>query len=436
MDSKQLVDYAASLDCVHCGLCLRTCPTYQASGRESSSPRGRIHLMRSLAEGAAQVDSMLIDELDYCLMCRNCESVCPSGVEYAHLLAHTRDALASDPRRSWLSRALLGFGLKVVLPSRFWIGLQASALRLAQRTGLFRRLGRYLGPVGRAMRSFPAVPPRAERRLLPAYSPAEGERRGTVAALEGCVMPALLGRVNRATVRVLQAAGRDVHVPRESTCCGALHAHNGDLETARTLARRTIADFEGVRENGGAPARVVVNSAGCAAQMKEYGQLLAGDVAWRTRAEAFAERVRDFNEYLAEEALEDLAPRLGSPAGVAGPLTFDDPCHLCHGQAVRSQPRTLLDALGVERVEIAESESCCGSAGLYSALRPDDSREILGPRLEALQACGARTLVTANPGCQLQWQSGVDTAGLEVEVLHVAEVLDRALTSGRPIDAR
>jgi glycolate oxidase iron-sulfur subunit len=384
--------------------------------------------MRSLAEGEAEVDSFFIEELDYCLLCRNCESVCPSGVEFSHLMAYTRAAIAGDPQRSWLSRTLLRLGLRVVLPSRTLVAWQAGALGLLQRSGLLRLLGSRLGKVGRGLQNLPRVPARPERRALSAYNPADGSRRGAVAILEGCVMPALLGRVNRATVRVLQAAGRDVHVPRDSTCCGALHGHNGDLVGARALARRVIADYERVRDLDGSPATVVVNSAGCSAQMKEYGHLLAEDPLWRERAEAFSKRVRDFSEFLADEALGDLAPHLRSPRGVVGtPITFDDPCHLCHGQGVRSQPRTLLDALDLTRVELAESESCCGSAGLYSALRPDDSREILAPRLEALEACGARTLVTANPGCQLQWQAGVDAAGLEVEVLHIAEVLERSL---------
>lgn len=429
MNAAELVDYAKSLDCVHCGLCLRTCPTYQVSGRESSSPRGRIHLMRAVAEGTATVDDSLIDELDYCLMCRNCESVCPSGVEYAHLLAHTRDATASDPRRSWLSRVLLASGLRLVLPSPLLIELQALLLRAAQRSGLLALAGRWLGPLGRALKSLPTVPPRAERRRLPAFSPAEAPRRGTVAVLEGCVMPAFFGRVNRATVDALRAAGRDVRVPRDSTCCGALHAHNGDLDGARSLARRTIEDFERVRDEDGPQAPVVVNSAGCAAQMKEYGQLFEDDPQWRERAAAFSARVRDLSEFLADEDLDRLEPRLGAPASVATPIAFDDPCHLCHGQGVRSQPRTLLDATGLERVELDESESCCGSAGLYSTLRPDDSKEIFGLRLEALKKSGARTLVTANPGCQLQWESGVRAAGLDVEVLHVAEVLERARSS-------
>jgi glycolate oxidase iron-sulfur subunit len=428
MKPEEIVDYALSLDCVHCGLCLRTCPTYMATGRESASPRGRIHLMRAVAEGQGEVDALWIDELDHCLLCRNCESVCPSGVEYAHLLAHTREALADDPRRSWLSRRLLGFGLGTVLTRRGWLSLAATALELAQRTGLFRVFGRWLGPVGRSMRDVPPVPPAEERRPLPTHSPAHGPRRDAVAVLEGCVMPELLGRVNRATVRVLQACGRDVHAPAGHVCCGALHAHNGDLEGARRLARGTIAAFEGLRAPDGRPATVVVNSAGCSAQMKEYGELLAGDPAWAGRARAFSARVRDVNEYLADEALDDLRGALGdgSPR-VRGPIAYDDPCHLCHGQGVRSQPRILLDALGVERVELEESESCCGSAGLYSTLRPDDSREILAPRLDALERCGARTLVTANPGCHLQWAGGVASRDWDHEVLHVVELVDRAL---------
>jgi glycolate oxidase iron-sulfur subunit len=428
MNPADIVDYAKSLDCVHCGLCLRTCPTYQVSGRESSSPRGRIHLMRAIAEGDASVDIHLLDELDYCLVCRNCESACPSGVEYSHLLAHTKDALSDHGARSWFQRTALRLGLRHVLTSRLLISLNASLLRILQRTGVFRLLGRHLGPVGRSMKTFPEVPAAEERRELQPLYKARGKRRGTVAILEGCVMPALLGRVNRATVRVLQEAGRDVHVPRSPTCCGALQAHNGDLDTARDLARQTIAAHESLQDEGRTLAPIVVNSAGCSAQMKEYGQLLADDPEWKQRAEAFSSRVRDFSEYLAEEALAELSPQLNAAeVDLPMPLTFDDPCHLCHGQGVRTQPRILLDQLNVERVEIDESESCCGSAGLYSALRPDDSREILGPRLAALEKSGARTLVTANPGCHLQWQTGVNTAELEVQVLHIAEVLDRAL---------
>ena len=430
MNSQDIVDYAKSLDCVHCGLCLQTCPTYVATGLESRSPRGRIHIMRSLAEGSASVDVALIDELDSCLLCRNCESVCPSGVEYGELLAHTREALADDSHRSWIGRQMMRLGLRTVLPSRDWIRLAAVMLSLGQRTGILKLTARFMGPLGRSSRALPPVPSLAERKPLKGHHPARGKRKAVVAMLEGCVMPIFFGRVNRATASVLQSCGRDVCVPALGTCCGALHAHNGDLEMARTLARQTIVAFDSVRETDGSPATVVVNSAGCSAQMKEYGHLLAGDAEFAERAQAFSARVRDFSEYLAQHAMVELHECInGEASTVRAPLTFDDPCHLCHAQDVRSEPRTLLDAVPTERVDLRDSESCCGSAGLYATLRPEDSREVLQPKLEALRDSGARTLVTANPGCQLQWQAGVAQAGMDVDVLHIAEVLARAIPS-------
>lgn len=424
MNAQDIVDYTKSLDCVHCGLCLRTCPTYRDTGRESASPRGRIHMMRSVAEGATEVDRHWIDELDGCLVCRNCESVCPSGVEYNELMAHTRAALADSSQRSALGRESLRFGLRTVLTSRGMIDLFAAMLRLGQRLGL---LGAF-GSLGKGASNLPPVPPARERQPLAPTHPAQGRREGEVAVLEGCVMPVFFSHVNRATVEVLQAAGREVHVPRGATCCGALQAHNGELETARLLARQMIESMESVRDESGELLPVVVNSAGCAAQMKEYGQLLAEDPEFAERAARFAGRVKDFSEYLAEEAPDRLAGALSTDTPeVPSPLTFDDPCHLCHGQGVRSQPRELLDHVAAERVELEESESCCGSAGLFATLRPEESQRILAPRLEALNASGARTLVTANPGCQLQWQSGVQQAGIDAEVLHIAEVLRRSL---------
>ena len=420
MNAADIVDYTRSLDCVHCGLCLNTCPTYLASGRESASPRGRIHMMRAVAEGEGAPDGSFLDELDYCLLCRACESVCPSGVEYSRLMEHTRAALVDSSERPLLQRLSLAFGLREVLTSRSMIRLAALLLRSAQRLGLFSGLG---GKLGEAMQHFPEVPAAAERAPLASFTPARGQRRGAVAVLEGCVMPVLLGRVNRATVEVLSAAGRDVHVPGSPSCCGSLHAHNGDLISARRLARETIAAFDELRDDEGRELPVVVNSAGCSAHMKEYGHLLAADETWAGRAERFSARVFDFSEYLEDETGADWTVN----AEVAEPIAFDDPCHLCHGQGVRRAPRTLLDRAGFERVELAESESCCGSAGLYSALRPADSRAILAPKIEALRESGARTLVTANPGCQLQWAGGIRAAGLEVEVLHIAEALERRL---------
>lgn len=239
-------------------------------------------------------------------------------------------------------------------------------------------------------------------------------------------MPELYGRVNRATVAVLASAGFASRTSARHACCGALHAHNGELEGARRLARDTIERFDRLADAQGAPLPVVVNSAGCGAHMKAYGRLMRDDEAWRERAQRFGTRVKDFAEFLAPHAGR-IEPKL--PAGaLPGKVTYDDPCHLCHGQQIRSQPRALLDRVaGLARVELEESESCCGSAGIYSLLRPRDSQAILAEKLAALERSGASVLVTANPGCQMQWESGLTRAGSRVQVLHLAEVLARGL---------
>jgi len=416
-NAATLVDYAKSLDCIHCGLCLHTCPTYRLTGAEPSSPRGRIHLMRAVAEERLEADDAFANEMDFCLVCRHCESVCPAGVEFGAMMEFTRDQLIERQPQSLFKRLARQVGLRWVLPSRRWTRFAVSLLRFAQRTRLVRLVAPLFGERGRALASFPSVPPAGERSRVPSTTPTGG-----VWLLEGCVMPELFGRVNHATSRLLASVGLGVRTSNEHVCCGALHAHNGDLSEARKLARATISAFEDA-----ADAPVVLNSAGCGAHMKEYGRLLAEDADWCERAQAFADRVVDLSELLCESRYrEQLAAKLKrSPARR---LTYDDPCHLCHGQSVRSQPRELLDLLpDIERTELTDSESCCGSAGIYSLLRPADSNRILDAKLDALRASGASVLVTANPGCHLQWQSGIERAGLDIEVKHLAEVLDEAL---------
>ncbi len=428
---RELVDYAKSLDCIHCGLCLDSCPTYRLSGVESSSPRGRIHWMRAVAEERATPDAAFTEEMDYCLVCRNCESVCPAGVQFGAMMEVTRAGLPRGP----LARFARWVGFRHVLPSRRMLRLLATLLRIGQRTGALALVARLAGERGAPLRALPSVPPRRERRPLELDSQRPAERATeSVALLEGCVMPELYGRVNRATVQALAQVGIGARTPRKVTCCGSLHAHNGDREGARMLARKLIEGFETLVDPDGAALPVVINSAGCGSHLRELSALFGDEPEWAARAERFSARVRDLSEVL-EERGRDSAP--SAAPSVANPVAWDDPCHLCHGQGVRSAPRVVLDRIaGLERVELERSESCCGSAGIYSMLRPADSKALLDEKIAALRVSGARTLVTANPGCQLQWESGVRAAGLDVRVMHLAEVVARASSEPSENDQR
>jgi glycolate oxidase iron-sulfur subunit len=421
--AKDLVEYAATLDCIHCGLCLRTCPTYQLTGAEASSPRGRIYLMRGVAEGNVDPrEPGYTEELDFCLVCRHCESVCPAGVRFGEMMEIARSSAERTRKRTWAERVARRIGFRWILPNRFLLRACVSVLGLAQRRGWIERFGDLLGARKEALLALPPIPPASERELLHARTAARGEERGEVSVLEGCVMPELYGRVNRATVETLSAIGFASRATSAHACCGALHAHNGDLRGARELARATIDAFDALRDSNGEPLAVVVNSAGCGAHMKEYGRLLEPDRKWKERARRFAARVFDFTEFVAANAPANWRPRLDRAR--FGPVAYDDPCHLCHGQRIRAQPRELLDRVeGLERVELPNSESCCGSAGIYSIVRPADSAAVFAQKLAALDSTGARTLATANPGCQLQWQCGLARAKRDVRVVHVAEVL-------------
>lgn len=425
LTSESLVDHARSLDCIHCGLCLTTCPTYQLTGSETSSPRGRIHLMRAVAEGRLEPDAAFEEEMDFCLVCRHCESVCPAGVEFGAMMEFTRGALLEKHPPGVLARFARWVGFSLILPKRAGLKLAALGLRAVQLLRIDRLAPPLLGVRGEVIRHMPDVPPASERAPLPDVTHARGTTRGAVLILEGCVMPELFGRVNRAVATTLAATGLEVKAVKDHVCCGALHAHNGEITGAEELARKTITLFDEVDPD----ARIVVDSAGCGAHMKEYGRLLANDPAWRDRAESFAGRVVDYAEEMAQPAaMARLGPRLSADHGIKGPVTWDDPCHLCHGQGITREPRMLLDLVpGLERVEMEAADSCCGSAGIYSVLRPKDSLAVLEPKLEHLAATNARTLVTANPGCHQQWQVGIGRAGGGTEVLHLAEVIARAL---------
>ncbi|MDE0886410.1 MAG: (Fe-S)-binding protein [Myxococcota bacterium] len=402
-----------TLDCVHCGLCLSACPTYRITGRENSSPRGRIYLLRGAAAGEIEFGSLVADELSLCLGCRACETQCPAGVEYGALLEEGRAAAArSGLRKGWGPR-LEGYVLRHLLVYPRRLHASFSLLRFLQKLRL-DRLGALLLPfLKRGQSLLPPVPAASARQRLPALTPAEGERRGRVALLEGCVMAELFGEINRATVRVLAQNGYDVVVPQEQGCCGALHAHSGDMDSARKLADRNIAAFSA--DEYGPLDAVVSNSAGCGAALREVDRWLPG------RGDLLSSQARDVCEWLDEVGLRP--PRGKLP----GRVCYDDPCHLVHAQGVRAAPRRLLNAIeDLELVPHADAESCCGAAGTYSLLNPAMAAEVLRPKLDALEAVAPDWIVTGNPGCLLQLRSGARERGLAAQVVHPVELLDRA----------
>ena len=413
-DPTALVDYAKSLDCIHCGLCLTSCPTFRVSGVESSSPRGRIHLMRGVAEGRLEPDRAYAEELDYCLLCRNCESVCPAGVRFGSMMEHARDATSQVVKRGLAARFARWAGLRVLLRSRALLGVARIGTAVLQRTGLAGLVARFGGLAG-GLGTLPTV---SFARGVPKQAMPASPARGSVWVYEGCVLPEVFPEVARDTLSSLAAFGFEARMLPRSTCCGSLSAHNGDLDGARASAYDLIAALEATGDD----APLVLNSAGCSAHMKELAHLFGDDDPWKPRAERAAARIVDLAEFLAPRL--EHAPPMSWPD--SKPVTWDDPCHLCHGQGVRDEPRAVLAKAGVPLVPLANSEACCGSAGLYATLRPADAAQVFEPKREAFQASGAKVLVTANPGCHLQWRAGLKD--LDVEVVHLATVVARSIS--------
>ncbi|MFF4987648.1 (Fe-S)-binding protein [Streptosporangium saharense] len=395
-------------DCVHCGFCLPTCPTYVLWGEEMDSPRGRIHLMGQHVEGTPLTPEMA-GHFDACLGCMACVTACPSGVRYDRLIEQTRAEVERAHRRPLQERALRALVFRLFpYPRR----LRAMRLPLRLTEGARRRLAPKLERISPALAAMAELaPPVPARVRLPRRVRAVGRRRATVGMLTGCVQGAFFPQVNAATARVLAMEGCEVVIPPAQGCCGALSLHSGLPEQAVRLAERTLATFERAGVD-----TVVVNAAGCGSTMKEYGDLL-GDERARTI------RVVDLSEYLAE--IGPVATRHPLPVTVA----YHDACHLAHAQGIRAQPRALLSAVpGLRLVEIAESSICCGSAGTYNLLQPEAARDLGDRKAERVLATGADLLVSANPGCTLQIGSAVRRRGADpIPVAHVAQVLDASL---------
>ena len=422
--------------CVHCGLCLSSCPTYSTLRVETESPRGRIALMRAVHEGRVGISDRIVSHWEMCLQCRACEAVCPSGVPYGRIMEYTRAQTLSQDKQGAALKRVDRFFLRAALPHPRRLRMGGHLLRIYQRSGL-RKLVRASGLLRLLPDSLRAMEAQLPDLKEPFFGPtnevyparpreADGETEATsptVALLSGCVMPLMQGDTMRAAVRVLTRNGCNVAVPPGQVCCGALNLHAGDLETARRLARRNIDIF--LAAGADRPGyRIITASAGCGSNMKEYGELLKDDPRYAEPARRFAELTVDITEFLAELPLDP--PR----GAVNRRVTYQDPCHLAHAQRITRQPREVLAAIsGLELVEMEEAAMCCGGAGFYSMVQPEVSGRILETKVGNIEATTAEQVVTANPGCMMQIEQGLQSSGCHAagrRVAHVVDLLDEA----------
>ena len=410
------------LGCIHCGLCLPACPTYLQLGNENDSPRGRIYLMRAVAEGRLDAGSgVFARHIDLCLGCRACETACPAGVRYGLLLEGAREKiLAHEPKgRGGFQKRVLAYALRKIFPypkklSTVFAVLRyirgSSIVKLAHREGLVRSISPQADfGLSLLLSTEPSLPENTANTV----PTAEGR---PVTVFTGCVMEGLFKHANDATARVLAANGCQLTPVDAQVCCGALHAHAGDLETARELAKRNIDAFGSKKEG----ATIVTNAAGCGAMLKEYGEMFKDDAKYASRARAFSARVRDVTEYLAGGAI-----RRGAPLETS--VTYDAPCHLYHAQRVTTAPQQLLATIpGVEYRALDGMQDCCGGAGIYNLTEPEMSERLLEDKITKVKATGADVLVTANPGCHMQLGAGVRLFNAKCSVAHVIELVDES----------
>lgn len=417
-------------ECVHCGLCLDYCPTYRLLGHEADSPRGRIYQVRQVYEGRVRPDDPEFRKHIYqCLDCRACQTACPSGVHYGAIVEAAR-AVAPPLHESerTIGRAVLGgvFTRKPLLEAAglgFRLYQKSGLQGLVRKSGVLKLLPTrlagmeaMLGPVQGGVTHWSPPP----------VTPARGVTRYRVGFIAGCIMPQFFGDTNAATMRVLAANGCEVYAPPAQGCCGALHVHTGERRTAQDLARANVDAFGPLRLDA-----IIINAAGCGSTLKEYGHLLADDPEYAEPARDFAARVRDVSEFLAQIQL--LLP--SRPLDLR--VTYQDPCHLVHGQGIRDQPRALLKRIpGLTLVEMQDSDVCCGSAGIYNLTHPDLSQRVLATKMDSVLATGAQAIVAPNPGCAMQLAFGARNRGVDLRVVHVVDLLDQAYGGASAWSAR
>jgi glycolate oxidase iron-sulfur subunit len=430
------------LGCIHCGLCLPACPTYQQVGNENDSPRGRIYLMRAVAEGRLDVDSATFARhIDLCLGCRACETACPAGVRYGFLLEAARATILSNGEQNkkktgGLQKIMLRFALRHIFPYprrlskvfAFSRWLRRNRLvKSAFEKGLVRKVSSKADfALSLLMTTAPAGNPATGTEQLPPKGRGNGGNGGkmrSVAVFTGCVMEGLFKHTNDATKRVLTINGCALAEVPKQACCGALHAHAGEMEMARKLARRNIDAFDRFLHHearGQKPPTIIINAAGCGALLKEYGELLRDDPIYAERAQAFSAHVKDVTEFLADGPVE-------SGAQLDMRVTLDAPCHLYHAQRVMTAPQKLLASIaGIDYVQLEGMQDCCGGAGIYNLSEPEMSERLLSDKIDKVKATGAGILVTANPGCHMQLGSGIRMFNADCRVAHIVELLDES----------
>lgn len=416
--SNNFVDPKLLEACIHCGLCLPACPTYLATGRESESPRGRIHLLKLWQEGSLPLDERVAEHIDSCLGCMGCQTACPSGVKYEKMLNQARPHMLRF--RDKRARRLMSLAFSSILPDYPRLRFLGNLLRIYQQSKLNRFLPAL--PIPKKLKKrlaewesfLPQVP---KFTPLPRQSWSPGEKKGEVQLFFGCVMDIFYNHVNHASIRLLTRQKRIVSAP-EQTCCGALAQHAGEQDIAKTLAKRNIEYFETL------PGEIVVTSAGCGAMLKEYGELLADEPEWAKRAHDFSARVKDICESLAEN--EFTSP----PGSMKISVAYHAACHLLNVQKIKDAPAELLKQIPeIKLIPLNEAEQCCGSAGIYNLLHTDLSLQVLDRKMANLKDTGADAVVTTNPGCLLQLEAGIAEQKLPMKVYHLVELLDDAYKS-------
>lgn len=422
---KERLDYDEIMNCVQCGFCLPSCPTYTQTKNEAASPRGRIALMKGVADGWIEPDEDVEQQLKLCLGCRACEPACPSGVRYGHLLEEALDVLESHKTHSRPVRFLRWFFFRKIFPRRRNMRLLVALVWVYQKSGL-RKLIRALGlfnvfpkTMAQMEQVLPKVPSLSTMKRRPDRVAAKGETKRQTAFFSGCMMDTVFMGTNDATLRLLSKAGCDVWIPEKQQCCGALHAHSGEKDAAKAMAKQNIEAFEEQ-----AAETIVCNAGGCGAILKEYDHLLRDEPEWRERARRFSERVKDISDVLVEQDFQDRD--LSLPRQI---VAYQESCHLRNVMRTADAPRRLLQSVkGVEFRELKDPEQCCGSAGIYNLVQGDMSMQILNDKMSKVKAVEPSTVVTGNPGCLLQMRLGIhrEDAADRIEAVHLADLLDRA----------